>query len=133
MEAELIAMSALWEPEDSSYGYRTNTAEDMKGQDIFLAKVDGKTAGYLLCHSYTQEKTSSTVLHGSRRLEIEELYVLPEYRSQGLGEALYQGATDSYGPEVEYVTLGTATKSYKAILRFRIDKLGMTFWSAPCL
>ncbi len=130
IEAELIAMSAKWEQEDSCYGYRTNTAEELKGQDVFIATVDGKTVGYLLCHICTQEKESCTVPHGSRCLEIEELYVLPEYRSQGLGEALYQGAADSYGPEVEYVTLTTATKNYKAILHFYIDKLDMTFWSA---
>ncbi len=130
IEAELIAMSALWEQEDSCYGYRTNTAEELKGQDIFLATVDGKTVGYLLCHIYIQEKESCTVPHGSRCLEIEELYVLPEYRSQGLGEALYQRAADSYGPEMEYATLTTATKNYKAILRFYIDKHDMTFWNA---
>ncbi len=130
METELIAMSAKWEQEDSCYGYHTNTAEDLKAQDIFLATVDGKTAGYLLCRIYTQEKASCTVPHGSRCLEIEELYVLPEYRSKGLGEALYQSAADSYGPEVEYVTLTAAAKNDKAILHFYIDKLDMTFWSA---
>ncbi len=130
IEAELIALSARWEQEDSCYGYRTNTAEDLNGQDIFLATVDGLTVGYLLCRTYTQEKESCTVPRGSRCLEIEELYVLPEYRSKGLGEALYQRAANSYGAEVEYVTLSTATKNYKAILHFYIDKLDLSFWSA---
>lgn len=130
MEAELISLSGRWEQEDSCYGYRTNTAEDLKGQDVFIAVVDGKTVGYLLCDIYTQEKESCTVPKGSRCLEIEELYVLPEYRSHGLGEALYRRAVDSYGLEVDYVTLSTATKNYKAILHFYIDRLDMSFWSA---
>ncbi len=126
----LIALSARWEAEDSCYGYRTNTAEDLKGEDIFLATAGGKSMGYLLCHRYTQEQNSCTVPQDSRCLEIEELYVLPEYRSQGIGKVLYQTAVDSYGADIEYVTLSTATKNYKAILRFYIDKLDMTFWSA---
>ncbi len=127
---ELLAMSARWEQEANCCGYRTNTAEDLKGQDIFIATVDGKTVGYLFCHIYTQEKESCTVPHGSRCLEIEELYVLPEYRSRGLGKALYEAAVDGCGGNADYVTLTTASKNYKAILHFYIDKLDMTFWSA---
>ncbi len=130
VEAELIALSAQWAQEDSCYGYRTNTAEDLKGQDILIATVDGKTVGYLLCHIYTQEKESRTVPQGSRCMEIEELYVLPEYRSRGMGKGLYHTAADSCGEELDYVTLSTATKNYKAILHFYIDKLDMTFWNA---
>ncbi len=130
IKAELIAMSALWESENSCYGYRANTAEDFEKQDIFVADIDGLTAGYLLCHTCTQEKESCTVPKGSMCLEIEELYILPEHRSCGIGKALYNAAVESYADAVDYVTLTTATKNYKSVLHFYIDELDMTFWNA---
>ncbi len=130
LEEKLIAMSALWEQENSCYGYRANTTEDFDKQDVFIADLDGLTIGYLLCHIYTQEKESCTVPNGSLCLEIEELYILPDHRSRGIGKALYETAVENYGNTVDYVTLTTATKIYKAILYFYIDELDMTFWSA---
>ncbi len=127
---ELLALSAEWEQENSCYGYRANTAEDFEKQDVFIADLDGLTVGYLLCHTYTQEKESCTVPNGSMCLEIEELYILPEYRSHGIGKELYKAAVESYGDTVDYVTLTTATKNYKSILHFYIDELDMTFWNA---
>ncbi len=130
IKADLIKMSALWESENSCYGYRANTAEDFEKQDIFIADIDGLMVGYLLCHTYTQEKEICTVPNGSMCLEIEELYILPEHRSRGIGKALYNAAVESYGDTVDYVALSTATKNYKSILHFYIDELDMTFWSA---
>ncbi len=126
----LIAMSREWEGEDSCWGYRENAAEDIADEDIFLLRFDGALAGYLLCHRYVQEKSSAAVPQGSRCLEIEELYIVPAYRSQGLGQALYRAAVDHYAPDLDCVTLATATKNHRAILHFYIDELGMTFWNA---
>lgn len=130
LEEKLTAMSALWEQENSCYDYRANMAEDFEKQDIFVADIDGLTVGYLLCHTYTQEKEICTVPNGSMCLEIEVLYILPEHRSRGIGKTLYNAAVESYGDTVDYVTLTTATKNYKSILHFYIDELDMTFWSA---
>lgn len=130
LEEELIALSAQWEEEDCCYGFKTNTSDDFKGLDIFLASAGDTLVGYLLCRTYTQKEYICTVPTGSQCLEIEELYIRPEYRSQGIGRALYTAAADSCGDAVEYVTLGTANKNYKAILHFYVEELGMTFWSA---
>ncbi len=130
LKEELITMSSMWESENSCYGYRANTAEEFKKQDIFTACLDGLTVGYLLCHTYTQEKENCTVPMGTRCLEIEELYILPEHRRRGIGKALFKAAVESYGDIADYVTLSTATKDYKSILHFYIDEVDMTFWSA---
>ena len=54
----------------------------------------------------------------------------PEWRSQGVGSALFRYMETRVRPDAEYLMLGTATKNYKAILHFYIDELGMDFWSA---
>lgn len=126
----LLAMSARWEAEDICFGYRVNTESDLENKDIFLASIGNDAVGYLLCRTYLQDKNSTTIPLGKACLEIEELYILPEQRSKGIGQALYNAAVESYGADIEYVTLSTATKNYKAILHFYIDELGMTFWNA---
>ena len=54
----------------------------------------------------------------------------PEYRSRGVGRALFRLAEEAVSGEADLLTLGTATKNHRAILHFYIDELGMTFWSA---
>ncbi len=67
---------------------------------------------------------------GTACFEVEELYVKPAYRSQGVGSALFRYAEEAVHGEAEFVTLGTATKNFQAILHFYINELGMEFWSA---
>ena len=43
----LIALSADWEAENSCHGYRKNTAADIEGNRVFLARAEGEILGYL--------------------------------------------------------------------------------------
>lgn len=127
----LIAMSAEWEAENSCYGYRKNVCGDIAGNRIFLAEQDGKILGYLFGHTERSERPSSVMAEGTPYFEIEELYVVPEHRSEGIGGALFRFVErEVQGTEIEYIMLSTATKNYKSILHFYIDELGMEFWSA---
>ncbi len=125
----LIKLSNDWENENSCYGYRTNDIGDIEGNDIFLIRKNDSVAGFLLCHKYMQEKSSPTVPINSACLEIEEIYIVPFERSKGLGKQLLEYAIANY-TDIDYVTLSTATKNYKAILHFYIDEIGFTFWNA---
>lgn len=126
----LIAMSEDWEREDSTYGYRTNTPEDLKGNRVFLAMDGGLTVGYLFGHMETAERMSSVCAAGTAYFEVEELYVRPPFRSRGVGKLLFQHAERAVAGEAEMIMLSTATKNYRAILHFYVDELDMRFWSA---
>lgn len=128
--AELIRLSVDWEAENSTFGYRANEKADIEGNRIFLAREEGRTVGYLFGHCFDSENMKSIMPEHSRCFEVEELYVIPERRSEGVGKALFEFAADTMKGEAEYVTLSTATKNWRAIFHFYLDELDMTFWSA---
>lgn len=127
----LIAFSRDWEAEQSCRGYRANERADIEGCRIFLAgDDDGEILGYLFGRICKSEKQSSVMPDGTPCFEIEELYVIPARRSEGVGAALFAFAEEAVGAEADYLLLSTATKNWRAILHFYLDELEMEFWSA---
>ena len=128
--AKLISFSEGWAAENSCYGYRPNDKSDIEGNRIFLAEDDGTIIGYLFGKVCGSKQMKSIMPEGTPFFEVEELYVIPEKRSQGVGEKLFRFAEDVVKAEAEYMVLSTATKNWKAIFHFYIDELNMNFWSA---
>ena len=128
--AKLISFSEGWAAEKSCYGYRPNDKSDIEGNRIFLAEDDGTIIGYLFGKVCGSKQMKSIMPEGTPFFEVEELYVIPEKRSQGVGEKLFRFAEDTVKAEAEYMVLSTATKNWKAIFHFYIDELNMNFWSA---
>ncbi len=127
----LIAMSEDWEKENVCHGYAKNGREDIEGNRIFAACQDGEIIGYLFGHKAAAENSSSVMPAGTEYFEVEELYVKPEFRSQGIGRQLFALAENAAKAEgLSFLLLSTATKNCKAILHFYIDELEMNFWSA---
>lgn len=126
----LIALSEDWERESSCHGYRKNTPEDIEGNRVFIASQDGAVIGYLFGHRVSADKRTSVYEEGTAYFELEELYVKPKYRSQGVGKRLFQYAEREVSGEADMILLSTATKNFRSILHFYIDELGMEFWSA---
>ena len=127
----LISMSADWAAENSTYGYYKNDRSDIEGNQIFIAERDGELLGYLFGHREEAKRASSIMADGTPYFEIEELYVVPSRRSEGIGRALFRFAEEkAKAAGIEFLMLSTATKNYKSILHFYIDELGMDFWSA---
>lgn len=127
---QLICLSEAWEKEGCCHGYIKNTLKDIKGNRVFAAFEDSAVIGYLFGHEEVTERTTSIYLSGTKYFEVEELYVKPEFRSKGIGKALFQYAEKEIAGNVDMIMLGTASKNYRAILHFYIDELGMEFWSA---
>ena len=128
--AKLISFSEDWAAENSCYGYRPNDRSDIEGNRIFFAEDNGDIAGYLFGKVCGSKQMKSIMPEGTPYFEVEELYVTPKKRSQGIGEKLFRFAEDAVKTEAEYMVLSTATKNWKAIFHFYIDELNMNFWSA---
>lgn len=128
--AKLISFSEDWAAENSCYGYRPNDKSDIEGNRIFFTEDNGDIVGYLFGKVCGSKQMKSIMPEGTPFFEVEELYVIPEKRSQGVGEKLFRFAEDAVKAEAEYMVLSTATKNWKAIFHFYIDELNMNFWSA---
>ncbi len=129
--SQLIALSEDWAAEDSCWGYRPNTAQDLHGRRLFCAYDEDNLIGYLFGLTESSQKPTSIMPAGTQYFELEELYVRPQYRSQGIGRKLFSLLESSLeSTETEFILLSTATKNYRAILHFYLDELGLDFWSA---
>ena len=125
-------LSAHWENEQITWGLRANKPEELTGMRIFGAYENEMLVGYITATAFKTDCPYAMVpTVGTHCWEIEELYVIPELRSHGIGRQLYAYAESIAKSEgAEFLFLSTATKDYKRILHFYIDELGMDFWTA---
>lgn len=130
--SRLIALSENWEREDITWGLCANSAGSFAGMRAFGAYEGGELVGYLTATSFDTDCPYAMVPDvGTPCWEIEELYVSPAYRSQGIGRALYEYAELAANRGgAEYIFLSTSTRDFRRILHFYVDELGMEFWSA---
>lgn len=130
---QLINLSHIWAEEDITNGLIPNTREDLK-EPCYIALDNSKIVGYIFGHFYNNEKKLSIpngeIPIGERCFEIDELYVLKEYRSQGIGKELYRLLEKEVESEVKFITLPTSTRDYRKILHFYIEEVEMSFHSA---
>ena len=126
----ILELSLMWEKEDSSYGYQSNTEDDLKDRYI-LAAYDDELIAYIFGKEEIQEKQTSVIDKNMHYFEIEELYVHPSYRLRGIGKQLMESLEKELKKKgLKMMALSTATKNWKAIMHFYIDEVGMNFWSA---
>ena len=126
----ILELSLMWEKEDSCYGYRANTEDDLKDRYI-IAAYDDELIAYVFGKEEVQDKQTSVINKNMHYFEIEELYVHPSYRSRGIGKQLMESLQKELKKKgLEMMMLSTATKNWKAIMHFYIDEIDMNFWSA---
>ena len=128
---ELILLSKNWEEENITYGYRENTKEDIIDKMVFIAKEDNKIIGYIFAKEGISKNYRSVIPDDEAYFGIEEIYVIKDKRSFGVGKALIDFAK-SFAKDkgYKYIMLSTSTKDWNKILDFYVNKCDMTFYCA---
>lgn len=126
---QLIELSYVWEKEDITWGLRHNTKEDLQ-ELCFIAVENNKIVGYTFGKLSENDTHKSFAKLGDKFFDIYELYVLPEYRNQGIGRKLFELIENEVKDQADFIVLSTATKDYEKILHFYLEEMGMDFHSA---
>ena len=128
---ELINLSILWEKEDITFGYRKNDINDIIDKRVFVAKESNKIIGYIFAKEGIAKNHGSIMPDGELYFGIEEIYVIKEKRSYGIGKLLMDYVKNVAKKEnYKYIFLTTSTKDSNKILDFYINKCDMTFYCA---
>jgi ribosomal protein S18 acetylase RimI-like enzyme len=110
-----------WLEEDNTYGFEPDSSEQVKaalGSYFLVAEAKSEIIGFIFGSIYTSDGLA-VIPAGESYLVIDNLYVLPEFRRQGIGGKLVaQLLTQARQQNVAYALLYSAAKDIQSILRF---------------
>lgn len=100
-------------------------------KDIFVAIEDKDIIGYAYGSFAQEDKIRSYAKPKDKFFELEEIYILPQYRNNKVGQSLFCQIEDFATKKgAKTLRLNAVSKNYKSLLKFYIDILGMDFISA---
>ena len=84
---QLIELSKVWAEEDITSGLVPNGVSDLN-EPCFAPFNEERIVGYAFGHFYEAKKKINAISPGCKCFEINEIYVLKEHRSKGIGKRL---------------------------------------------
>lgn len=133
VESDIPAILRLqhnWFLEESIHGYLPDTSDQiaaMLGPLFFIAEEDNRLVGFI-SGSIHESQGLAVIPKGKIYLEIENVYVIPQSRSSGIGGTLVDRIlAQARQQEIPYVLVYSATKDIHAILKF-YESHGFQSW-----
>jgi len=117
------ALEVNWQNEGVTLGFQAASESDLLAlvdECFFVAEYAGMIVAFVAGRIKTEDGTNGAVVPITQRyLELEDLYVLPQHRSTGIGGALVQAAVDwAKSKNVRYSLVYSSTKDTERILAF---------------
>ena len=101
------------------------------GKKVAVAVYEKQIVGYCYGTAKQEENKRSYANVGDLFYDLEEMFVLKNYRDKKIGKVLFEFVTDyAKGLGCKTIRLNAISKDYKKLLNFYIDILGMDFISA---
>lgn len=128
--SKVVRLSELWASENITHGLTPNSLNDLKpelGDYFFVANNDSETIGYIYGTVHINEGTA-VISQGEKYLEIDEVYVHPDYRDDGIGHELVEQLLDEAERQgIKRSVVYSATKQWQKIVGF-YEKHGFQMW-----
>jgi len=132
----ILQMDELWEAEDIAHEYITENLEEYTAklkrfpEYILVAESNGTLVGYINGSIHNNEDGLAVIPAGETYLEIENLYVKPEFRHKGIGGRLMQSLLEvAEGNGIRRFILATDNKQMDKMLSF-YKRFGFNIWFA---
>jgi ribosomal protein S18 acetylase RimI-like enzyme len=110
-----------WSDEDIVYGFVPESEEQLEAHlnpYLLVAESGNEMIGFI-SGSICLSNGTAVIPEGEIYLEIESLYIKPEYRGQGAGSKLIARLiSDAKNQGVTYASLYSAVKDIKSTLKF---------------
>jgi ribosomal protein S18 acetylase RimI-like enzyme len=123
-------LSEIWVSECITYGLGANTEELLRnniGDYFWVAEINSEIVGYIT-GSVHESDGLAVIEQGEQYLEVDEVYVHPEYRSENIGHMMVDKlleAAESNG--ITRSIVYSATKQWRKIIGF-YEKHGFKMW-----
>jgi len=132
-ESDVLSICQLQQQlfeESSVHGFMPDGQEHIQaalGPYFLVAEVGGAVVGSLSGLVHVSEGTA-VIPEGQSYIEIDNLYVLPQYRKQGIGSRLVtQVLAQAKNQGVTYALLYSATRDIHSIIKF-YEQHGFQNW-----
>ena len=126
---KIIGLSKQWEEEGITYGYAACSQDVLLQYRVWIANYYDTAVGFLFGKSEISNGMC-VIPKGASYFEIEDFYLLPDFRNKGIGTMFFKHIEEQLKNEnIKYILLSTATKDYAKILKFYTEKVGLTVWT----
>lgn len=123
----LLKLSKAWADENSCPAYCENEPGEFINHEVYIAMDNNQIVAYALGNiKELKEKTSYNEV-GEKAFELDEIYVVANYREKGIGKALYKFIEDDIHDKVDVIGVIATSYEYKKLLKFYIEDLNMNF------
>jgi len=127
--SNIVSLQEKWVKEDIVYGFAACSLEVLKQFEIWCCISDDSIIGYISGKQKTSDDMCIIPIK-SKYFEIEDFYIIPEKRSEGIGEKFYKHVElELKSAEITHILLSSATKDAERIRKFYIDKAGFDIWT----
>lgn len=127
---KVVKLSELWVSECITYGLGPNSEELLRnniGDYFWVAEINSEVVGYIT-GSVHESDGLAVIEKGERYLEVDEVYVHPEYRSENIGHLMVDKLLQTAeGNGITRSIVYSASKQWQKIVGF-YEKHGFKMW-----
>lgn len=124
-------LSKQFECENCCNGIIADNEEYFENKIVAICKIDNDIVGYVCGEVCVQQKNVSYSKQGDKFFELDEIYIVPNFRNKGIGKQMFE-FFENYAKQNGCLSLrlNAVSKNYKSLLKFYIEYMQMNFHSA---